>query len=166
MPSKPASGPSGRPAIGVDLPLRREEWDLLVRLPRSVLVVACAGDERVDAVAGVEAIASGQRSRALLVRGVVAAIFAEQLTDGDIDGTAAEPASVLADCGFAVRLLAERLGPDIALAYGEWLIDIAASVGRTAWQSGRIRLGGMEIQLAERRFVNGIARELARALHR
>ena len=166
MPSQPASGPSGRPAVGVDLPLRRQEWDLLVRLPRSVLVVACAGDERVDAVAGVEAIAAGQRSRALLVRGVVAAIFAEQLTDHDIDDTAADPAAVLADWGYAVRLLAGRLGTDVALAYGEWLIDIAASVGRTAWRPGRIRLGGVEIPVAERRFVNGIAQELARALHR
>ncbi|MFI5906466.1 hypothetical protein [Dactylosporangium sp. NPDC051541] len=166
MPSKPASGPSGRPAVGVDLPLHRPEWDLLVRLPRSVLVVACAGDEHVDAVAGVAAIASGQRSRALLVRGVVAAIFAEQLTDSDLDDGAVRPDAVLADCGFAVRLLAERLGADIALAYGEWLMDIAASVGRTAWAAGRIRLGGVEIHLAERRFVNGIARELARALHR
>ncbi|WP_433083104.1 hypothetical protein ACQP1P_03720 [Dactylosporangium sp. CA-052675] len=166
MPSKPASGPSGRPDAGVDLPLRRQEWDLLVRLPRTVLVTACAGDERVDAVAGVEAIAAGQRSRALLVRGVVAAIFAEQLTDNDIDGPSLGTAAVLADCGFAMRLLAERLGADIALAYGEWLMDIAASVGRTAWQAGRIRIGGVEIQLAERRFVNGIARELARALHR
>ncbi|MER7008369.1 hypothetical protein ABT297_35705 [Dactylosporangium sp. NPDC000555] len=166
MSSQPASGPSGRPAIRVDLPLRRQEWDLLVRLPRSVLVAACAGDERVDAVAGVEAIAAGQRSRALLVRGVVAAIFAEQLTDNDIDAAAAEPATVLVDCGHAVRLLAERLGSDVALAYGEWLMDIAASIGRAAWAPGRIRLGGVEIQLAERRFVNGIALELARALHR
>jgi hypothetical protein len=166
MPSKPASGSSGRPDVGVDLPLRRPEWDLLVRLPRTVLVLACAGDEHVDAVAGVEAIAAGQRSRALLVRGVVAAIFAEQLTDNDIDAAAAEPVAVLADCGHAVRLLGERLGPDIALAYGEWLMDIAASVGRTAWQGRRIRLGGVEVQLAERRFVNGIALELARALHR
>jgi len=166
MPSKPAPGPSGRPAAGVDLPLRRREWDLLVRLPRTVLVAACAGDEGVDAVAGVAAIAAGQRSRALLVRGVVAAIFAEQLTDTDIDDTAAAPATVLADCGYAARLLAERIGPDVALAYGEWLMDIAASVGRTAWQPGRIHLAGVEIQLAERRFVNGIARELTRALHR
>src|SRR3954463_5875663 len=99
MPSQPTPGPSGRPAVGVDLPLRRQEWDLLVRLPRSVLVIACAGDERVDAVAGVEAIAAGQRSRALLVRGVVAAIFAEQLTDSDVDGPSADPDTVLADCG-------------------------------------------------------------------
>jgi hypothetical protein len=166
MPSKPASGSSGPSDVGVDLPLQRSEWDLLVRLPRSVLVVACAGDEHVDAVAGVAAIASGQRSRALLVRGVVAAIFAEQLTDSDLDDDAGRPGPVLADCGFAVRLLAERLGADVALAYGEWLMDIAASVGRTAWEGGRIRLGGVEIHLAERRFVNGIAHELARALHR
>jgi hypothetical protein len=166
MPSQPAPGPSGRPAVGVDLPLQRAEWDLLVRLPRAVLVAACAGDERVDAVAGVAAIAAGQRSRVLLVRGVVAAIFAEQLTDHDIDAGAAAAGAVLADCGCAARLLAERLGPDVALAYGEWLMDIAASVGRAAWEPAQIRLGGVEVQLAERRFVGGIARELARALHR
>ncbi|WP_432834736.1 hypothetical protein [Dactylosporangium sp. CA-092794] len=164
MPSQPASRPSGRPGVGIDLPLQRAEWDLLVRLPRAVLVVACAGDEGVDAVAGVEAIAAGQRSRALLVRGVVAAIFAEQLTDNDIDRDAG-PGSVLADCGRAVRLLADRLGPDVALAYGEWLMDIAASIGRTAWHPAHIRLAGVDIHLAERRFVNDIAQELARALH-
>ena len=70
-----------QPSAGVDLPLHRHEWDRLVRLPRHVLVVASAGDDNVDAVAGVEAIAAGQRSRALLVRGIVAAIFAEQVTD-------------------------------------------------------------------------------------
>ncbi|WP_432985323.1 hypothetical protein [Dactylosporangium sp. CA-233914] len=166
MPSERASGPVGRPAVGVDLPLRRQEWELLVRLPRAVLVVACAGDRDVDAVAGVEAIAAGQRSRALLVRGVVAAIFSEQLTDEDIDSGNVQPDAVLAECGCAVRLLAERLGTDSALAYGEWLMDIAASVGRAAWQGGWIRLGGVEIQLAERRLVNGIAQELARALGR
>jgi hypothetical protein len=166
MPSQPTPGPAGRPAVRVDLPLLRQEWDLLVRLPRSVLVIACARDENVDAVAGVEAIAAGQRSRALLVRGVVAAIFAEQLTDTDLDNSAADPAEVLAECGVAARLLAERLGSDVALAYGEWLMEIAASVGRAAWEPGRIRLAGVEIQLAERRLVNGIGRELARALRR
>ncbi|MET7393469.1 hypothetical protein ABZS66_08250 [Dactylosporangium sp. NPDC005572] len=162
MPSQSASSHLTR----VDLPLRRAEWDLLVRLPRCVLVAACAGDEQVDAVAGVEAIAAGQRSRALLVRGVVAAIFAEQLTDADIDARSADASTVLADCGHAVRLLDERLGADVAHAYGEWLMDIAASVGRAAWQPGVLRLGGIDVQLAERRFVNAIGQELARALRR
>jgi hypothetical protein len=151
-----------QPSAGVDLPLHRHEWDRLVRLPRHVLVVASAGDDNVDAVAGVEAIAAGQRSRALLVRGVVAAIFAEQATDAaplDRDG-------VLAECGAAVRMLAGRLGADVALAYGEWLMDVAASVGRTAWRPGVIRLGGVEVLLAEREFVNEIGRELALALDR
>ncbi len=151
-----------QPSAGVDLPLLRHEWDRLVRLPRHVLVVASAGDDNVDAVAGVEAIAAGQRSRALLVRGVVAAIFAEQVTDTaplDRDG-------VLAECGAAVRMLAGRLGTDVALAYGEWLMDVAASVGRTAWRPGVIRLGGVEVLLAEREFVNEIGRELALALRR
>jgi len=162
MPSQPSSQPS----IRVDLPLWRQEWDLLVRLPRRVLVVACSGDQDVDAVAGVEAIAAGQRSRALLVRGVVAAIFAEQLTDTDIATGSVDAAKVLADCGFAARLVAGRLGPDIAQAYGEWLMEIAGSVGRVAWRLERIRLGGIDVQLAERRFVNGIAGELAQALRR
>ncbi|GAA1562017.1 hypothetical protein GCM10009827_099320 [Dactylosporangium maewongense] len=153
-----------QPSAGVDLPLHRHEWDRLVRLPRHVLVVASAGDANVDAVAGVEAIAAGQRSRALLVRGVVAAIFAEH---EQVTGT--EPLDregVLAECGAAVRMLAARLGADVALAYGEWLMDVAASVGRTAWRPGVIRLGGVEILLAEREFVNEIGRELALALHR
>ena len=151
-----------RPTAGVDLPLRRHEWDRLVRLPRDVLVVASAGDDEVDAVAGVEAIAAGQRSRALLVRCVVAAIFAEQVTDvgpTDRDG-------ILAECGAAVRLLLERFGPDVAAAYGEWLMDVAASVGRKAWRPGVIRLGGIDVHVAERQLVNEIGKELARALHR
>ncbi|MEV0136467.1 hypothetical protein AB0H83_49600 [Dactylosporangium sp. NPDC050688] len=159
MPSQPT--PS-QPSAGIDLPLHRHEWDRLVRLPRHVLVVASAGDDNVDAVAGVEAIAAGQRSRALLVRGVVAAIFAEQVTDT----APLDRPGVLAECGAAVRMLAGRLGPDVALAYGEWLMDVAASVGRTAWRPGVIRLGGVEVLLAEREFVNEIGRELARALHR
>lgn len=159
MPSQPT--PS-QPSAGVDLPLHRHEWDRLVRLPRQVLVVASAGDDTVDAVAGVEAIAAGQRSRALLVRGVVAAIFAEQVTDA----APLDRQGVLAECGAAVRMLAGRLGTDVALAYGEWLMDVAASVGRTAWRPGVIVLGGVEVLLAEREFVNEIGRELARALHR
>lgn len=151
-----------QPSAGVDLPLQRHEWDRLVRLPRQVLVVASAGDDNVDAVAGVEAIAAGQRSRALLVRGVVAAIFAEQVTET----TPLDRAGVLAECGAAARLLAGRLGTDVALAFGEWLMDVAASVGRTAWRPGVIRLGGVEVLLAEREFVNEIGRELALALHR
>lgn len=151
-----------QPSAGVDLPLHRQEWDRLVRLPRHILVVASAGDDNVDAVAGVEAIAAGQRSRALLVRGVVAAIFAEQVTGG----TSLDRDGVLAECGAAVRMLADRLGADVALAYGEWLMDVAASVGRTAWRPGVIRLGGVEVLLAEREFVNEIGRELALALHR
>ncbi|GAA2610306.1 hypothetical protein GCM10010399_46480 [Dactylosporangium fulvum] len=150
----------------IDLPLRRWEWDLLVRLPRSVLLAACAGRADVDAVAGVEAIAAGQRSRAVLVRGVVAAIFAEQLTDTDLAPGASDQAKALADCTFAIRLLVDRLGADVALAYGEWLMDIAASVGRIAWYPGVIRLGGVTVLLAERRFVNEIGHELARALRR
>jgi hypothetical protein len=151
-----------RPTAGVDLPLHRHEWDQLVRLPRSVLVVASAGDDAVDAVAGVEAIAAGQRSRALLVRGVVAAIFAEQVTDIG----PADRAGVLAAVGAAARLLAERFGPDVAAAYGEWLMEVAASVGRTAWQPGVISLGGVDVHVAERQLVNEIGRELARVLHR
>lgn len=159
MSSQPTPSQS---SAGVDLPLQRHEWDRLVRLPRHVLVVASAGDDNVDAVAGVEAIAAGQRSRVLLVRGVVAAIFAEQVT-----GTASlDRAGVLAECGAIVRMLAARLGPDVALAYGEWLMNVAGSVGRTAWQPGVIRLGGVEVLLAEREFVNEIGRELALALHR
>src|SRR5690242_10716579 len=108
MPSQPT--PS-QPSAGVDLPLHRHEWDRLVRLPRHVLVVASAGDDNVDAVAGVEAIAAGQRSRALMVRGVVAAIFAEHE-----QVTSTEPpdrAGVLAECGAVVRMLAGRLGADV-----------------------------------------------------
>src|SRR6185503_19964312 len=86
-----------QPSAGVDLPLHRHEWDRLVRLPRHLLVVASAGDDTVDAVAGVEAIAAGQRSRALLVRGVVAAIFAEQVTDT----APLDRPGVLAECGAA-----------------------------------------------------------------
>jgi hypothetical protein len=153
-----------QPSARIDVPLRRREWDRLVRLPRQVLVVASAGDDNVDAVAGVEAIAAGQRSRALLVRGVVAAIFAEQGTDAD--DAPPDRAAVLAECGAAVRMLAGRLGADVALAYGEWLMDVAASVGRTAWRPGVIRLGGVEVLFAEREFVNEIGRELALALHR
>ena len=46
------------------------------------------------------------------------------------------------------------------------VLTVAGSVGRVAWRPELIRLGGVDVQLAERRFVNGIAGELAQALRR
>ena len=164
MPSQPA------PGTRVDLPLSRQEWDLLVRLPRQVLIAATARERRpderrpdgrfpderhgVDVVAGLGAIAAGHRARSLVLRGVVAAIFAERQPAERFRGRV----EVLRECASAVRLLASRLGRDDATAYGHWLLDIAASAGPAAWRSRTVRLGGVTVFIAERRFLEDLGR--------
>lgn len=113
------------------------EWDLIVRLPGRVLVAATAverdniGHTVAEGIAGIEAIASGRASPSRLLRDVVAAIYAEQVGDGD-PYEFAEPrsgiASVLADCRVAARALARRAPAEDAAAYRNWLVDIAATV--------------------------------------
>src|SRR2546423_4114324 len=113
-----------------ELPFRRVEWDLLVKLPGRVVVAAtCAqpDDARrtvAEGLAGIDAIAAGRASASRLVRDIVAAIYDEpddaELTDRPLD-----IAGGLADCRTAARLLTERAGRLETDAYRHWLGAIA-----------------------------------------
>jgi hypothetical protein len=143
MASNPASG---RP--GLAQRFRQEypadEWVLLTRLPRAVLIAATAsaaagpaghsgpgpgsgaaspGRRRTvaEGLAGLEALAAGRFSDSDLVRAVVSAIYAE--TD---ERPAVGP--VLGDCRRAAVALAARADPADSAAYRQWVQHVAARV--------------------------------------
>src|SRR6266511_1517220 len=137
MPIKPTPDRSripGRSSIVSAVQFAPAEWDLLVRLPRRVLVAAASINDDTtrhtvaeglvvsslmdadttrhtvaEGLAGIEAIAAGRTSPSRLVRDIVAAIYAEP---DDLPGAAeltdppARVAGVLAECRAAGWLLA------------------------------------------------------------
>jgi hypothetical protein len=149
MPHHPAS----RSTMALSFP--PAEWDLLVRLPGRVLIAATEverGSVRhtvAEGLAGIEAIAAGRVSSSRLLRDVVAAIYAEQSGEGD-SREFADPrsgiASVLADCWVSARSLEKRATSGDAVAYRDWLVDIAVTVCAANRVEGRVTP-------AERRFL-------------
>src|SRR2546421_6194986 len=101
-----------------ELPLRRDEWELLVKLPGRVVVAATSAEADtarrtvVEGLAGIDAIAAGRASASRLVRDVVAAIYAENDEDRptaeEVHDRAGGITEVLGACRQAGRLLAER----------------------------------------------------------
>jgi hypothetical protein len=116
----------------------RDEWELLVTLPRRVLIAASAtgspsSEPSVnEGLAGIEAIASGRGSASRLVREIVAAIYAESyhVTPSGRDDEAADRdvLQTLAACRYASEVVAQRCGVRDAAAYRTWLHHIAAAV--------------------------------------
>jgi hypothetical protein len=154
MPNQPRSQPT---ALAFD----RDEWELLVTLPRRVLMAAVAaapvdGRHAAEGIAGIEAIASGLASRSPLVREVVGSIYAEN--HHEPEHLTGDPGAVqtLAACRYASEVLAARCAPDDAAAYRDWLNHIAAVV--TGVAQG-VALGSAPTQrtgrvgLAESRFL-------------
>jgi hypothetical protein len=179
MPYQPAS------RLRTQSPFRREEWELLVRLPGRVVIAATSavmtsdwrrfagsaaeadrGRQTVaEGLAGIDAIAAGRFSASPLVREVVAAIYDET---GDEEPVAEEfrdrargIAEVVAACRTGAALLAERVSREDADAYRHWLESIAARVCQAARSGGIFGLGGMPVSDAERRFLA----DLGAALH-
>src|SRR5439155_14251425 len=66
-----------------EVPFRRAEWDLLVKLPGRVVVAATSAQADparrtvAEGLAGIDAIAAGRASASRLVREIVAAIYDE-----------------------------------------------------------------------------------------
>ena len=135
----------------------RDEWELLVTLPRRVLLAAASaepaeGRDAAEGIAGIEAIASGLASRSALVKEVVASIYSESHQ---------EPADLLGDegvlqtlaaCRYASEVLATRCSAEDAEAYRMWLRHIAAVVtGVAQGVAGTSSTG--RIGLAESRFL-------------
>jgi hypothetical protein len=158
-------------------PFRRDEWELLVRLPGRVAVAATSavgtpdwrrsagstaevnrGRQTVaEGLAGIDAIAAGRFSASPLVREVVAAIYDET---GDEEPAAEEfrdrergIAEVMAGCHTGAALLTGRVGREDADAYRHWLESIAARVCRAARSGGLFGVGGMPITETESRFL-------------
>ena len=113
----------------------RDEWELIVTLPRRVLLAAlaeapAAGRATAEPIAGIEAIASGLASPSPLVREVVGSIYSENyrepgelIGDGDVGAV-----QTLAACRYASEVLGARCDPDDAAAYRLWVSHIAAVV--------------------------------------
>jgi hypothetical protein len=155
-----------------ELPLSRQEWDLLTRLPRRVLVAATSAEPDsarhtvAEGLAGIEAIAAGRTASSALVRAVVAEIYAE--VDGDDEHPVAEEftqraagiAAVLGECRTAARVLADRTTPADAKAYRDWLEAIATAVCAAARTGGLLGVGGVAISAAERQFLDELHRAL------
>jgi hypothetical protein len=125
------------PRVSTEVPLSRAEWDLLVRLPRHVLIAAMAAEPDpeqlsvADGLAGIAAIAAGRDAPSRLVHDVVAEIYTESSADdlvvaADPAGRAADIAGVLAECRVAAHLLRHRVLPADAAAYRCWIEDVAA----------------------------------------
>ena len=104
----------------------RDEWELIVTLPRRVLMAAVAaapaeGRRAAEGIAGIEAIASGLASRSPLVREVVASIYSESYQEpdgliGNVDGDQMT-VQTLAACRYATEVVAGRCGATDATAY-------------------------------------------------
>ncbi len=170
MPIKPTPDRSripGRSSIVSAVQFAPAEWDLLVRLPRRVLVAAASINDDTtrhtvaEGLAGIEAIAAGRTSPSRLVRDIVAAIYAEP---DDLPGAAeltdppARVAGVLAECRAAGWLLADRTPAPDAAAYRRWLLDIARTVCAAVRAFG---LGGRTpVSPAERMFLDELAAAL------
>lgn len=152
--------PSRQPAA---LRFPRDEWELLVTLPRRVLIAATSATAEVpqpgvaDGLAGLAAIAAGHDSRSPLIREVVGAIFAESLHD-ETALAEAEPrgsrASTLAAARRAAEVLRERADPADAAAYRGWLSEIAHAVcGASATTTGG---AGTQVRLADHGFLDDL----------
>jgi len=138
-----------------ELPFRRAEWELLVKLPGRVVVAATSAAHAdptrrtvAEGLAGIDAIAAGRASASRLVRDIVAAIYDEAGAAGEYP----QP-EVLDACRTALRLLTERAGRVDADAYRHWLVAIAARVCRAARTGVTLGLGDQPISVAEREFL-------------
>jgi hypothetical protein len=147
----------------------RSEWELVVTLPRRVLLAAVAaapadGRRAAEGIAGIEAIASGLASTSPLVREVVSAIYAESYQEPDASSDSADVISVqtLAACRYAAQLVADRVSAQDTAAYREWLLHIAAVVTGVAQTvaapSGPALTAGRD--LGESRFLYALDGEL------
>jgi hypothetical protein len=134
----------------------RDEWELIVTLPRRVLMAALAAvpaAAAAEGIAGIEAIAAGLASPSPLVREVVGSIYTENHHEPEVlSGDGDRAVQTLAACRYASEVLSARCDAGDAAAYREWLSRIAAVVtGVTdgAWAPARAG----QVGLAESRFL-------------
>lgn len=130
-------------AQSTELPLSRAEWELLVRLPRHVMLAVAKGRPRdtgaagdaaaqpdtavavPDTAAADAALDAGWQATSQLVRGVIAVIRSEEVPAGSYTDRAVDQAGVLGECHIAAQILHDRLSLADATAYQDWLLSIA-----------------------------------------
>jgi len=154
--------------LPIALHFDRDEWELLVTLPRRILIAASTATAEgpepgvADGLAGLAAIASGHDSPSQLIREVVAAIYAEFLHDEEASSEAEPPgnrARTLAAAGRASEVLSGRVDPTDASAYTRWLGDIASAVvGASATSAGA---PGNRVRLADHGFLDQLRSALS-----
>ena len=146
----------------------RDEWEMLVTLPRRVLIAASTATAEgpepgvADGLAGLAAIASGHDSPSQLIREVVAAIYAESLHD-EASSSEAEPpgnrSRTLAAAERVSEVLADRVDAADASAYVRWLGDIASAVAGASATSGGAPVH--RVRLADHGFLDDLRSALA-----
>jgi hypothetical protein len=136
-------------AQSTELPLSRAEWELLVRLPRHVMLAAARGgphhtgsphdlgtpgepEAALDIAAADAAVDAGRNATSQLVRGVVAVIRSGGAPAGSYTDRAVDQAGVLSECHIAAQLLHDRLSLADATAYEDWLLSVAGCCGPDA----------------------------------
>lgn len=137
----------------------RDEWELIVTLPRRVLIAALAsasadGRATAEPIVGIEAIAAGLASPSPLVREVVGSIYSESHREPEelIGGGDVGAVQTLAACRYASEVLGARCDPGDATAYRQWVSHIAAVVIGVAQGSAASAPTG-RVGLAESRFL-------------
>jgi len=149
-----------------------DQWRLLTSLPAEIMIATIAlrdgGPRRTvaEGLAGLDAIAAGRGSDSDLVRGVVAAIYAEPEEDrpaGPLagDGPEARRSQVLTDCRRVAEILRTGADPADAAAYRHWVQQVAVRVFGSARSGGVLGLGGEAVGPVERRFLEDLASALA-----
>ena len=149
-----------------------DQWRLLTGLPAEIMIATIAlqdgGPRRTvaEGLAGLDAIAAGRGSDSDLVRGVVAAIYAEPEEDRpapapDGAGPDARRSVVLADCRRVAEILRAGADPADAAAYRHWIQQVAVRVFGAARSGGVLGLGGGAIGPVEREFLDDLAGALA-----
>jgi hypothetical protein len=148
--------------LRTEMSFRREEWDLLVRLPGRLVVAATRAEPGRDrrsvaeGLAGIDAVAAGRSSVSRLVRDVVTAIYDEGLPADEVADPATAVAEVLIACRSAAGLLAERVGREDADAYRHWLESIATRVCHAARSGDRLGFPAPPLHVAQRQFLTAL----------
>jgi hypothetical protein len=164
MPSR--SGPRGGVAVAE---FSAREWDLLVRLPGRVIVTATSRETDnprrtvAEGLAGLEAVAAGRSFDSDLVRGVVAAIYAERTEDPTAAAAATTrpgPPDLFDACREATRILGRRADPADSAAYRQWIQSIAARVCAASRSADALGMGGEQQTADERDFLAGLGHAL------
>src|SRR3954470_6668265 len=110
-------------AQSTELPLSRAEWELLVRLPRHVMLAAghsAPGSTAPTPAPADAAIDAGRTAMSQLVRGIVAVIRSPDPPPASYTDRAVDKAGVLNECHVAAQLLHDRLPLADATAYEDW----------------------------------------------